>query len=141
MPYPNTFYPNYPNYPTYPQSYPTYPQAQQIQSDGLVPVQSEEMAKTYPVALGKSVIFKNENEPYMYTKTVPSSPFGTPIFERYKLVREESPTEPAQNAQTAPMTDNTENETMIALKSRIDEINKDLDSVKNRLKELEGFGA
>lgn len=62
---------------------------QQIQNGGFIPVPSEDVARNYPVAPGNSVTFKNENAPYVYTKTMGFSQLDRPIFEKYKLVREE----------------------------------------------------
>lgn len=67
------------------------PTTQQIQSGGFIPVPSEDVARNYPVAPGNSVTFKNENAPYVYTKTMGFSQLDRPIFEKYKLVREEDP--------------------------------------------------
>lgn len=64
-------------------------QGPQIQTSGFIPVPSEEMARNYPVAPGNSVTFKNENAPYVYTKTMGFSQLDRPIFEKYKLVKEE----------------------------------------------------
>ena len=66
------------------------PQQQQIQNGGFVVVRSEEEARSYPVAPGHSVTFKNENEQYMYTKTMGFSQLDQPIFEKYRLIKEES---------------------------------------------------
>lgn len=66
-------------------------QQQQIQTSGFIPVPSEEMARNYPVAPGNSVTFKNENAPYVYTKTMGFSQLDRPIFEKYKLVKEDAP--------------------------------------------------
>ena len=62
---------------------------QQIQNGGFVSVANEEIARNYPVAPGNSVTFKCENAPYIYTKTMGFSSLDTPIFEKYKLVKEE----------------------------------------------------
>lgn len=77
---PNTYYPN--NY--YTPNYPGYAtQGQQtIQNGGFVTVQSEDEAKAYPVAHGASVTFRDENQPYIYTKTLGFGQFDTPTFER-----------------------------------------------------------
>jgi hypothetical protein len=76
----------------YPQNYQQPQQTvQQIQSGGFIPVPSEDVARNYPVAPGNSVTFKNENAPYVYTKTMGFSQLDRPIFEKYKLVREEDP--------------------------------------------------
>ena len=86
----NAYYPQ--NYQQgYPQnSYTMQPtQNMTIQNGGFIPVSSEEVARNYPVAPGNSVTFKNENAPYVYTKTMGFSQLDRPIFEKFKLVREE----------------------------------------------------
>lgn len=60
-----------------------------IQNGGFVSVTSEEEARRYPVAPGNSVTFKNENAPYVYTKTMGFSQLDRPLFEIYRLVKEE----------------------------------------------------
>lgn len=70
-----------------------YPQQQQYyqqqQGNGFVSVRNELEARNYPVAYGNSVTFKDENAPYVYTKTMGFSQLETPRFEKYKLVKEE----------------------------------------------------
>lgn len=85
-------------YNGYPVGYQYFQQQNQIQNNGFVPVPSEEVARNYPVAAGNSVTFKNENAPYVYTKTMGFSQLDRPMFEKYKLVKEEdAPAEvPAQ---------------------------------------------
>ncbi len=61
----------------------------QIQNGGFVSVSSEEDARRYPVAPGNSVTFKNENAPYVYTKTMGFSQLDRPLFEKFRLVKEE----------------------------------------------------
>lgn len=86
----------------YPQYYPqmqSMPQMSQAQmqpqlsmpqiSNGFISVRSEIEARNYPVGLGNSVTFKDENAPYVYTKTMGFSQLETPRFEKYKLVKEE----------------------------------------------------
>lgn len=92
--------PNY--YPYYqPQMQPQYQpqqiQTQQIQNGGFVSVRSEEEAKNYPVAQGTSVTFKNETAPYIYTKTMGFSQLDRPMFERFKLVKEEVEEKPRED--------------------------------------------
>lgn len=65
-------------------------QTQQSQASGFVSVRSEEEARNYPVAYGNSVTFKDENSPYIYTKTMGFSQLDRPIFDKYKLVKEEA---------------------------------------------------
>ena len=73
------------------------PQQQQlqIQNGGFVSVRSEQEARSYPVAPGNSVTFKNEVAPYIYTKTMGFSQLDLPIFEKYRLIKEEMPEETA----------------------------------------------
>lgn len=70
------------------------PQMQQLQNTQMrsdfVVVRSEEEARNYPVAFGNTVTFKNESEPYMYTKTMGMSQLDRPVFEKYKLIKEQS---------------------------------------------------
>ena len=61
----------------------------QIQNGGFVIVKDINEAMSYPVAPGNSVTFKNENQPYIYTKTVGFSQLDQPIFEVFKLTKEE----------------------------------------------------
>lgn len=63
---------------------------QQFQNNGFVSVRSEAEARNYPVAYGNSVTFKDETSPYVYTKTMGFSQLDRPVFEKYKLVKEES---------------------------------------------------
>ena len=81
------FYPQ--NQQVYNQQMQMQQQSQQIQNGGFVSVANEEIARNYPVAPGNSVTFKCENAPYIYTKTMGFSSLDTPIFEKYKLVKEE----------------------------------------------------
>lgn len=96
MPYP--FYQNYPNYNQMylQQQLQSIQQPQQanqtpqIQNGGFVMVKDINEAMNYPVAPGNSVTFKNENQPYIYTKTLGFSQLDQPMFEIFKLVKEEN---------------------------------------------------
>lgn len=91
--------PYYPNYfqpqqmPQMPMNQPQPPQVQQ--ASGFVSVRSEAEARNYPVAYGNSVTFKDETSPYIYTKTMGFSQLDRPIFDKYKLVKEDA-SEPVQ---------------------------------------------
>ena len=61
----------------------------QMQNSGFVSVANENEARNYPVAYGNSVTFKDENSPFVYTKTSISQ-METPIFKKYRLVEEVS---------------------------------------------------
>lgn len=58
-------------------------------ASSFIRVQNEAEAKSYPVEPNKSIIFKDDNAPYIYTKTMDASQLSQPIFERYRLVKEE----------------------------------------------------
>ena len=79
-------------YPQYQQVYPQAQPVQQIQNGGLVSVRNEMEARNYPIAPGNSVTFKDETAPYVYTKTMGFSQLDRPIFDKYRLIKEE-PTE------------------------------------------------
>lgn len=66
-----------------------YQQPQQIQNSGFVSVRSIEEAFNWPVAPGNSITFKDENAPFVYTKTKGFSPLEQPTFEKYRLVKED----------------------------------------------------
>ena len=67
--------------------------SQQIQHSGFVLVQSEQEARAYPVAPGNSITFKDETAPYCYVKTMGFNQLDRPTFERYRLVKEDTPSE------------------------------------------------
>ena len=99
----NNYFPNYQGY--YPQYQNTFqqplqqiqqPQQPQIQNGGLVSVRNIQEALNYPIAPGNSVMFKDENSPFIYVKTRGFSQLDEPIFEKYRLVKEEQP-QPVNN--------------------------------------------
>lgn len=71
------------------QMFPVYQQPPQI-----VSVRSEAEARNYPVGYGNSVTFKDETAPYIYTKTMGFSQLERPVFEKFKLVREDTTESP-----------------------------------------------
>ena len=87
MAYYNPYYNNYNYNPNYNPGY-VAQGPQTIQNGGFVTVQSEEEAKSYPVAHGMSVTFRDENAPYIYTKTLGFGQLDSPVFEKFKLLKE-----------------------------------------------------
>lgn len=81
-----------------------YQQNSQIQSGGLVSVRSMEEAFNYPVAPGNSITFKDEAQPYIYTKTKGFSPLEQPVFEKYRLVKVDDSQNVTQNTPKSPET-------------------------------------
>lgn len=124
MAYPQYYYPQQ----MYPQAQNMQPQNMQIQNAGFVSVRSEAEARSYPVAYGNSVTFKDENAPYVYTKTMGFSQLETPRFEKYKLVKEE-PNLP----QEAPLNASNDNLHTYAEKSEIEAIWSEIEAIKKSL--------
>lgn len=84
--------PNFGYYPGY--NYPAY----QPQQSNLIHVQSEQQAREWTVALGTSVMFIDDNSPYIYTKTAGSSQLEPAVFKRFRISEDNAP----QSAQIAP---------------------------------------
>lgn len=124
MAYP--YYPTYnPNFNPYMQQQMQQPQNQQIQNGGLVSVRSEDEARNYPVAPGNSVTFKNESAPFVYTKTMGFSQLDRPVFERFRLVKED--------AENAPKPDDKKQDidmSVYALKTDLGAIIAEIDAIK-----------
>lgn len=104
-----------------------------IQQSGFVLVPSEQEARNYPVAPGNSVTFKDENAPYCYVKTMGFNQLDRPTFERYRLVKEDSPVT-AQNAPTSADSAEGDKNTAYALKSDLTEIWGEIDALKEKVK-------
>lgn len=104
-----------------------------IQQSGFVLVPSEQEARNYPVAPGNSVTFKDENAPYCYVKTMGFNQLDRPTFERYRLVKEDSPVT-AQNAPTSANSADVDKNASYALKSDLGAIWGEIDAIKEKLK-------
>lgn len=109
-------------------------QQPQIQQSGFVLVQSEQEARAYPVAPGNSVTFKDERQPYCYVKTMGFNQLDAPIFERYRLVKEETPPDapesPTNGAEVSEGKDTT-----YALKTDLDALWSAIDGIKEKMRE------
>lgn len=115
-------------YNFYPQYYPQQqPQAQapvQMQT-AFMSVRSEAEARNYPVGFGNSITFKDENAPYVYTKTMGFSQLDTPHFEKYRLVKEE-PIQP----QTDPSTSSDDKITIEDIDARFEAVWDAINGIK-----------
>ena len=134
----------------YPQMYQPYnqygqfqnqPQLQNqsnIQSGNLISVHNEEEAKMYPVAPGNSVTFKDENQPYIYTKTMGFSQLDRPVFERYKLIKEEQPVQPMV---TTPQEKYALKDDLTSLMNKVLDLQEEIFALKgDNRKRTEGTG-
>ena len=138
-PYQNAYNPYQqfqPNFQQQMQNQSNYQQSQQqIQNGGFVSVHNENEARNYPIAPGNSVTFKDENAPYVYTKTQGFSQLDRPVFEKYRLVKEEE-YQPQQVAQSAPTSaENTEQANNIdyALKSDLRALWGEIEALKKQM--------
>lgn len=120
---------NYPYYPYQQQYQQIQQQPMQIQNGGLVSVRGIEEARNYPVAPGNSVTFKDETSPYVYTKTQGFSQLDRPVFEKYRLVKEEDVSIPVEKTEYDLKTDIT------SLQAEMEEIRKKLSAFSSGLSE------
>lgn len=137
--------PNYPNYSSnynpYSYQYPQYNNIQiptqqpqqmpQIQNGGLVSVHNEAEARNYPIAIGTSITFKDENAPYVYTKTMGFSQLESPRFDKYRLVKEDVSEAQAQ-PDTAKMDLSPINSAIDALKGEIGDLWREIEGLKKK---------
>ena len=111
-------------------------QAQQAQrptvQQGFVLVQSEQEARSYPVAPGNSITFKDESGPFCYVKTMGFSQLDRPTFERYRLVKEEDAQEPVSAPQSGEASGQGSG-IAYALQSDVDKLWDELEAVKAKL--------
>lgn len=101
--------------------------APQIQNGGFVSVRNEDEARGYPVAIGNSVTFKDETAPYVYTKTMGFSQLDRPIFEKYRLVKEEP------NDQRPPEERMRRNPEIDTLKNDVRKMRDEMNEIKETL--------
>lgn len=127
----------YGNYPPY-----FYPQMQaqqavaQTQTSGFVSVRSEAEARNYPVAFGNSVTFRDENAPYIYTKSMGFSQLDRPIFDKYKLVKEE-PQKAAPDIPNSSCDTKNDNGIVQKLQKEIEAIWSEIEALKNKGVEID----
>lgn len=60
----------------------------QSQSNTIIHVPSEDVARRWDVAPNSSVTFIDDSKPYCYTKSMGMSMLEAPVFKRFRLVEE-----------------------------------------------------
>ena len=103
------------------------PQTQPQMQSPFVMVRSEAEARNYPVGFGNVVSFKDENSPYIYTKTMGFSQSDKPVFDKYRKEEVETVEEPKKECHCDGL-----KEQISDLKSQIESMRKELDSLKER---------
>lgn len=127
----------YPQYQMYQQQMPQMQQMSnnsqnnQIGSNGYVIVRSEEEARNYPLAPGFSMTFFDETKPYCYKKTMSYSPLDHPIFETYKIVKEEKENKPEKEAPVPEWKTD-----IIALQEDVENLYKEINALKAKNKSV-----
>ena len=94
------------------------------QDNGFIMVRNEMEARNYPVGFGHSVTFKDESAPFVYTKTMGYSQMQPPVFEKYRLVKEQ-----VEEAAAVVQPDNLE-----PIKEDIKNIWAEIEALKNTKK-------
>lgn len=131
----NYYQPNY--NPYYQNQQQMQPQTQQsIQGGSLISVHDENEARMYPVGPGYSITFKDENQPYIYTKTMGFSQLDRPVFEKYKLVKEETESTPVSVSDKYALKND-----LIDLVNKVMDLQEELASLRgDNRKRTEGIG-
>ena len=112
------------------------PQQQQIQQSGFVLVRSEDEARNYPVAPGNSITFKDESRDYCYVKSMGFNQLDRPIFERYRMVKEED-APAAHNAPVQPVQGKADKSPQYATKGEIEALWREINALKAKTTEVD----
>ena len=114
---------------------------------GFVRVRNENEARMYPVAPGGSITFIDENAPYCYCKTVNMGQLDRPVFEKYRLVKEDdNMSQPMTTAvekqpEIVPMPDMSiymTKDDMAAFRADLDAIRSDMETFRSDLYGIAG---
>lgn len=110
--------------------YPQYQQPQQQQS-ALIHVQSEQQAREWSVSPGSSLMFIDDNAPYIYTKTAGNSQLEPCVFKVFQVSE--------IGGQNAPKTA-TENKDIsipdYVTRAEYEAITAQIDDIREQIKEL-----
>lgn len=109
-------------------------QQPQIQTNGIITVRSIEEARSYPVAPGNSLTFKHESAPYIYTKTLGFSQLDQPIFEVFRLEKEQD-VEAPKTALEEPMAQFLTLDEGNALKTDIEALKQEIQFLKDYIED------
>lgn len=118
-----------PYFPYYPQ-YQAMQQPQQQQS-ALIHVQSEQQAREWSVSPGTSLMFIDDNAPFIYTKTAGNSQLEPCVFKIFQVSE--------IGGQNAPKTATEEKSITIpdyVTRAEYDAITAQIDDIRKQIKEL-----
>lgn len=108
----------------------------QNNQNGIITVRSIDEARMYPVAPGNSITFRDENAPYIYTKTMGFSQLDRPIFEKYRLMKEEDAPVASQEAHAQPLNGQAKESIPYALKSDIEALTASYEALRQEVELL-----
>ena len=89
----------------------------------------------YPVAPGNSVTFKNESQPYIYTKTLGFSQLDQPLFEVFKLVKEEQNFEKEEIKEEVPIIEYLSIDEAETMKTEIENLKTEIGFLREYIEE------
>lgn len=118
-----------PYFPYYPQ-YQAMQQPQQQQS-ALIHVQSEQQAREWSVSPGCSLMFIDDNAPYIYTKTAGNSQLEPYVFKVFQVSEIGS-----QNAPKTVAEDKSISISDYVTRSEYEAIMVQIDDIRKQIKEL-----
>lgn len=118
-------------------------QPTQAQTTGFIRVPHEDVARNWNVPPGMSFTFIDENAPYCYIKTAGMSQLDRPRFEKYRLVKEEEPSQAAGGRveSETPQMKKDMPETQYALKSDVETLQKQFEELKQEVMKHESVNA
>lgn len=119
-----------PYYPSYQQFYPQYQQPAQQQSS-LIHVQSETQAREWSIAPGTSLMFIDDNQPFIYTKTAGNSQLEPCVFKIFRVSE--------IGTENAPKTASSSESIDIlpdSVRGEIEAIRAEIEDIKAKVKEL-----
>lgn len=115
--------------------YPYYPQFQQVQpqqqQSALIHVQSEHQAREWSVSPGSSLMFIDDNAPYIYTKTAGNSQLEPCVFKIFQVSEIT-----AKNAPQEPSVSEGIDISSYVTRAEFDGIMKQIGDIEKQVKEL-----
>ncbi len=119
-----------PYYPSYQQYYQPYQQPQQQSS--LLHVQSEQQAREWSVSPGTSMMFIDDNRPFIYTKSAGMSQLEPAVFKVFQVseIGAESASKSAPAPAGVDIPDYVQRGEIEAIRAELDDIRKQIADMK-----------
>ena len=109
-----------------------YPQYQQPQQQSaLIHVQSEQQAREWSVSPGSSLMFIDDNAPYIYTKTAGNSQLEPCVFKIFQVSEITSKTAPKTSAEAESIVISD-----YVTRAEYEAVMAQLDDIRKQIKEL-----